>query len=341
MHLYLPAPDKQGVYSEFLPEWLTVESRPNRTDQILGAFEGLPRTVAVDARGLSSELKAFGNTYYPLGTHWSTAGAYAGYQALIEPLAEAFPAIRALELDDLTVVGPPDRPERWKGDTWLERCQIDDLVLQEAVDLVAQRQTYRIADSWMSRIQLMDGITQNERRDLPRGLLLSDSYGDAIWYFFADCFSAFQKESVLRFAPQLVEKLRPEVVIQLRVERYLQSSLERHGIAPEAIAASRAWLAAQPVGEPVAGRAPVGSDGISTTYQSRGPGTWLRLERTPGAPAELRILAGERELGVSLEDWQRWAFVDVSDLPPGEPILIRAGNPLSEATELRGWALRQ
>ncbi len=341
LHLYLPAPDKQGVYPEFLPEWLTAESRPNRTDQILGALSALPRTIAVDARPLSEDLKSLGHIYYPLGTHWSTAGAYAGYQALVAPLAERFPAVRPLTLEDLDVVGPADQPEQWKGDTWLERCQIDDLVLQEAVDLVAKRQTYRIVDSWMSRIQLMDGITRNERRDLPRALLLSDSYGDAIWYFLADCFSAFQKESVLRFAPELVEELRPEVVIQLRVERYLQNPLERHGIAPASIAAARAWLAAEPAGEPVEGRAPVGAAGLPTGYRNQGPGTWLRVEREPGVAAELQIVAGQQELSVSLETWQRWAFVDVSGFPQDEPILIRAANPAAEASELRGWALRR
>ncbi|MCM1195198.1 MAG: hypothetical protein NC332_04610, partial [Firmicutes bacterium] len=80
------APNKEQVYSEYMPESLTVHSQVKRLDVLSEYFKEKSDVRFVYPLKALSEAKSEYQVYYKRDTHWNAVGAYIGAMELLDSL---------------------------------------------------------------------------------------------------------------------------------------------------------------------------------------------------------------------------------------------------------------
>jgi hypothetical protein len=150
-------------------------------------------------------------TYFPLGTHWTERGAFAGYSALVQRLAETRPGLAPLAPEAFDV-----EREDGLGDNWGGRLYMRDLLTQAYL-------AWTLREPRAREIEVSAGdrhavYERPEAPQLPTGLLLHDSFGLPLRPWLAEHFSRLECEWTTRFDAEAVERTRPDFVIQLYSE---------------------------------------------------------------------------------------------------------------------------
>ena len=238
-------PDKQGIYPEYLPDWVVPCSDRTRTDEFFDALRKRSEIEVLDLRPATIEAKAEGLTFFQHGTHWNMRGSWPAYVAMAEQLAAKLPGQRVLPRTAFEVIDGTTLDDTWYGDSWLERLHVADVIRQEAIQFSYRHQpTWFIAETWQARSGLLDGRSGNAMKDLPKAVYVRDSTAEWLWPFFVHHFSELVLEGDNRFPAELVEVERPAVVLHTRIERILSGSIELPSYEAEEVRVARAWNAA-------------------------------------------------------------------------------------------------
>lgn len=224
-YLVAVAPNKESVYSEFLPERI----KNNRGTTMLEAFLARMRhsPMAHHFLDLSAPLlkaKETGRIYFMTDSHWNGRGAFFAYLAIIERIRHWYPEITPI---------PEDRFDKRPG----ENPSGGDLVrMMGLIGALPEKNE----EGWVlrqpcaepeNRAVVSDMLTAGqplEENGCPTGfplrvLVISDSFG----YELCDYFSETFQNVVYSFHPRFPElqgfigKYRPHIVVDLRVGRYL------------------------------------------------------------------------------------------------------------------------
>jgi hypothetical protein len=102
------APDKHSIYPNLLPEAYAPLAEDNWLDQTMAYMDEHYDGVIIDLRE-AVRLAAEESTvqlYYPQGTHWTSDGAWVGYQTIMERIAQDFPDVGTVERD---LFAPPQK----------------------------------------------------------------------------------------------------------------------------------------------------------------------------------------------------------------------------------------
>jgi hypothetical protein len=111
-YAFVVAPNKEGIYPEYLPDWIGPPVGPTRLDQLMAHMKSTPEVTVIDLRPTLKAAKRGSVVYYKADTHWNTRGAYAAYQEILRVLAPAFPELSARAWESLG----PKPAERWDLD---------------------------------------------------------------------------------------------------------------------------------------------------------------------------------------------------------------------------------
>lgn len=85
--LVIPA-DKQSVYPEYLPDWLSSRiGPPQRLDQLLDHMRKHGDVPILDLRATMLEAKKLGEIYLHTDTHWNALGAFAAYRRIVQEVS--------------------------------------------------------------------------------------------------------------------------------------------------------------------------------------------------------------------------------------------------------------
>ncbi len=84
-YVVLVCPNKQSVYPELLPSWMT-HLGPTRLDQVTRALDGHREFVFVDPRAELLRAKGQGPVYMRTDSHWNPWGALVGHTAVLDRL---------------------------------------------------------------------------------------------------------------------------------------------------------------------------------------------------------------------------------------------------------------
>lgn len=102
----LPAPVKETVYPEYLPDWLRQQAGSTLVDQLVADSRG--QLPVIDVRARLRERKKEVPVYGRFDTHWNFEGAFIGYSAIGEQLSMNF-----LKRDSFTLQPmPPEHLQR-------------------------------------------------------------------------------------------------------------------------------------------------------------------------------------------------------------------------------------
>lgn len=214
------APNKQTVYPELLPSRRGVSRAMQFADDLRGT--DLADNIVFLAPVLAA-AKAEGDLYQHLDSHWNARGAYIAFRAIME---------RAERLG-----GRPLAPVTFPQDAFVAAPEEDrDLARMMGVTLEASgaNDPGRLPIPCLS-VAALEGIDATPRDELERLdgarscagaqgriLLFHDSFGGAIWRYFAGSFARLRTHGRPVNDDQLqryVALERPDVVVEVWVER--------------------------------------------------------------------------------------------------------------------------
>ena len=214
--LYLIAPNKHSVYSEYYPF-----DRPEgitRADQIVAAIS---RTGAdcLFLRDLLLEKKATVpfRLYFKTDTHWNYLGAYYAYEVLREKIKALFPETR---FPDITY-----RTEIQEGVYRSDLIpMLNKLGMEESEYIQVMPDGAEFSDFYeYIKNEEEDGVhTRNKNADLPRALVFRDSFFIALEPFVSPLFSEvdYVWKDFTEADKERILEYKPDIVIFEHVERY-------------------------------------------------------------------------------------------------------------------------
>ncbi len=97
------APDKATIYPDKLPDEIQLSTTPSRLDAVGAYLKQHGPPVWVDLTSpLLNERKQH-DVYYKTDSHWNPYGAFVAYTELINHLAQTYPQLSPLSINDFTI----------------------------------------------------------------------------------------------------------------------------------------------------------------------------------------------------------------------------------------------
>lgn len=213
-------PSKGTAYPEFLPAGFR-KVGPSRLEQ-LAQFLGASWTDdLLDLRQSQFDEKhddrpSEGDwTWYPLGTHWTDRGAFAGYRAIVAALAKSHPSLAPLGREALSLVDDPTG-----GDSWASRLYLGDVLRQKSLEL-------EFKNPPTARVAAEDDLGPRSARWIrddptaPKLFVIHDSVCTRIRPWFAELFREAVFQWSYDFVAATIEREKPDIVLMLVSDRYL------------------------------------------------------------------------------------------------------------------------
>lgn len=224
-YLLLFAPNKENVYSEYLPNHLNKVRPQNGLEDLTNYIKSNTTVDIVDLRPALINAKAEQDIYYKTGTHWNNYGAFIAYQEVAKKISKWFPQVKPFTLSDFDV-----RKKR--------------IISEEFADIIGGKEflsdsqftfkpKLRFAAYTSERI-----LTGNKRRyndtfvmakkdsTLPRAVMFRDSFASAMVPFLSENFQYiayyWQTWSEDTSIHLIVQKDKPDVIIEELVERNMK-----------------------------------------------------------------------------------------------------------------------
>lgn len=217
-YMFVLAPNKQSVYSEYLPAWMQRHAASvRRIDRLLEALRKHTDVEIVDLRDALLREKEREIVFFRTDSHWNWQGGYAAYRQVIDRLNGWFPEMRPLPKSRLNEIVREFRNGDlrmgldgvlWEKETlWIPADPCSKLVgtefdryLYEKRCAISQWKAIVLRDSFMDFVEPY----------------LSEHFGDIvyIWKRWAE-----DSGTEHRLYKEWIKKLNPDIVIEERVER--------------------------------------------------------------------------------------------------------------------------
>ena len=204
--VFVPAPNKNSIYPEFMPERYYVTDADKNLHRV---YSKLAETSVkcCDLEGALLKSKGDKLLYHQTDTHWNNYGANIGREAMLNTLGKSF------EHMDFT-----NTSYTWKGDLYKMLFPSGtklDLQFDYADDLF----TY----NYVGRVRNMDDLTIKTVCDNAEGSLLMyrDSFGAANIPFMAESFASAEFSRIVPYKTESIASGEIDTVILEIVERNL------------------------------------------------------------------------------------------------------------------------
>ncbi|MFH0785736.1 MAG: hypothetical protein V2B20_27830 [Pseudomonadota bacterium] len=224
-YLVVVAPNKEPVYSEFLPERI----KSNRGTTMLAALKTRMRNSPMVDHFLDLEeplvnAKETGAIYFKTDSHWTGRGAYFAYRAIIEKINHWYPEVVPLS-EDRFDKRPAENPS---GGDLVRMMGLVGAIPEKDEERWVMQQPCAEAEDRAVISEILPAEQSLQVNGCPTGiplrvLVISDSFGDGLRDYLSETF----RDVVYSFhlpLPELqgfIGKYRPHIVLDLRVGRHL------------------------------------------------------------------------------------------------------------------------
>jgi alginate O-acetyltransferase complex protein AlgJ len=225
-YLVVIVPDKHTIYPEYLPSSYAPIRKDSRLDQFMRYMSTNCSVPVLDLRDVLMDEKKHGVIYYRTDTHWNSAGAFAGYQAIIGEVRAWYPSLRCRQESDYRITR-----SKVKGGDLARMLGLKDVLDDEDVVFVPKQPRHaRIVgkgslDKWPTKdiVAQPKVITECPDGEIPRVVMLRDSMASALLPFLSEHFAkATYTWTDPRDVPvEVIKREHPSLVIQEIVERRL------------------------------------------------------------------------------------------------------------------------
>lgn len=296
---FLPVfvPAKELVYGEALPRWMAPVADAAAIDRLCGHLARHTELGALNLRPVLAGAKAEDRLFLKTDTHWNELGAYHGYLAIFDALAQRDGRLRPLPQEAFVV-----EKQRGEGGDLAGMAGLRH-DLQEEYTFLRPAAPRRAEVRKLGDYEQADAASRIAGANLPRALVLRDSFSNALIPFFAEHFStALYRWPTAGIDYETLERTPADVVIAVFGDRHLrqpfrypariQADLARRRFeaAPEGTHYAAADIAAWTAGDGLSvGRH---TDGVVLRTGRDGEG-WLALPPVPGASETLPLVRVE------------------------------------------------
>ena len=223
--IILCAPNPATVYgNEELPEDIVSRvSKKNgsRLELFTEKMSELDGVTAIDITDVMMENKDIGKLYYQTDTHWTELGAYFGYRAIMDKVAEKHPLAAPYKLDDFKIRYNDDI-----GGDLAGFLDIDKRISERVPHLVLKNESkvnenYDKPDT-ISRPEAVEDFTSTvSDAGLPSAYLVRDSYAMQLIPQICEHFSELYVEEMWNYEIDydVLRDIKPDYVIYVIAER--------------------------------------------------------------------------------------------------------------------------
>lgn len=222
-YLLLIAPNKESIYSEFMPKNIRKIGSVSRLDQILSYLGERSDLIIVNPMPHLREARASERVYARTDTHWNDVGAHIAYLDLMEALQALFPAIEAHDRSWFRV-----RTEFGRGGDLASLLGISESLSEEKITL----QRKQMAGARRTQVNVLSSLEADSppfamtgtTSQISRAVVFSDSFGLVLVPFLSEHFGRIVFYEGTGFLKYVVLHERPQVVIEVMAERsFVQS----------------------------------------------------------------------------------------------------------------------
>jgi hypothetical protein len=221
-YLFVIAPNKESVYPEFLPEWMTPVAPAARLAPFIAYMKAHSTVEVLDLRPALLQAKQTARTYLITDTHWNLYGAFIGYQEIIKALRRQLPDLG----EPLPLAAFETRFSQAKGgDLATMLGQEQSLPEKDYVDLRPRPPLQRIACRVDTNILnkkwnlLTEPVYSENPAQRYRALFFRDSFSGFLVPYLAYSFKRAVYIWLNTWDTQVIEREQPDVVVDQVVER--------------------------------------------------------------------------------------------------------------------------
>ena len=220
-YLVVLVPDKNLIYSEYMPDSLPQAGQNHPLGQLSTYLETRSDLPSLDLREIMLEKKAATRLYHKTDSHWNDAGAYLAYQEIHQRLREQIPSLNQAQ------------PTRVRSEEYVRpglglavTVSMENQYPESVVSLtpIAPQAKERIADETQPRNPrrvLKPRVFETADPLQPRAIVFRDSFANALIPYLAEDFSRSVFIWDRDVDPEAVLMEKPDVVIQEIAGRFL------------------------------------------------------------------------------------------------------------------------
>lgn len=202
-YLVVIVPNKNTIYSEYLPDHIRKFRPTTRLDQLIEHMNKHSQLRVLDLRDPLFKAKVRHPVYWKTDSHWNSFGAYVGYVEILRRLSDELPGMSALPLkgDGVTVKRSPT------GGDLAQMLSLQDLIPEENETALS---------------------LEERGAPTPSGTLIfrHDSFGDNLYPYLRRHF-----KHLVNIAPfttykfQSIFERHPQAVLHVFAERYITQAI--------------------------------------------------------------------------------------------------------------------
>lgn len=227
-YLVVIAPDKHTIYPEYVPAAYARIHAKSRREQLREYLQANSNMPVLDLADTLQQAKSAGTLYLKTDSHWNAKGGFFAYQAIGRQLHEWFPQFQPRPLSAFNII---EQPFSGSDLSWLLGLQDG---VKEMVPTLVPHTPFKarpLSPDLLEHLALIKQqyqlahirATQCPDAELPKAVLLYDSFADAFAGFLSEHFAQtiYLPSRYQVFPVDYLLQSRPQVVIQEFVERFL------------------------------------------------------------------------------------------------------------------------
>lgn len=219
LFLYILAPDKKTVYSEYFPSSININGDTSRTDLWLDALNkrSIRYIYPIEQFLRAKEQEQIYNVKFDAG-HWNENGAFIGHSLITKELKKDFPIINLLNKNDYNISMVK------KNTLPVSYFEIDEEIpvykLKRSKSIVNKKYNDSLKYNNSYSMHFNESIPNN-----PKLLVFHDSYFNGHQKFYTENFSevVFLHSNNLENIKYYLGIFKPDIVLLENVERLIQA----------------------------------------------------------------------------------------------------------------------
>ena len=226
-------PDKQTIYSEFMPDWALKVNSLTMLDQLKELFKNNQVVHFIDMRESLLAAKKDYLLYYKIDHHWNDIGGYVGYLDIINAIRKDFPLLTPpLSINDFSIDSTKEliggEAEILNIGKWYKEHRMELRFKAEERGLDSAKAGYPPPENFAfpGDYEIVK-VVKNSK--LPKAVIIRDSFTDFMLKYLKEHF----RKSVFVFDDwqyksnyEILQKEKPEIVITILYESNIKKLLK-------------------------------------------------------------------------------------------------------------------
>jgi hypothetical protein len=206
-YLFIVAPDKQSVYPEQLPTWLTKVRPDTKLDQFLAYMRAHSTVDVLNLRPALRDARRIAPTYFKTDTHWNLFGGFVACQEIVKDLSKLQPELQPPSLESFELEN-----KLTSGGDLANLLGLDNSEITEDNTILMVQKTN------LPTLEITTNTTKNPKAR-ESVIIFHDSFGNAIKPFLGSSFGKVVYMGQQELDAGLIEREKPNIVISEIVER--------------------------------------------------------------------------------------------------------------------------